>query len=672
MFTGARLFEGEDLAEILASIVTRQPDVTNAPPAIRRLLRKCLEKDPHRRLRDIGDAWDFVDDAHAAPTAITPPAAARSRAWIGWSVAAATALGLAAVSAVHFREVPPPVRHVSLPLADTVGNFAISPDGRQVLISARGPGELVVYSLESGETQVLHGTTAARTPFWSPDSRRVSFFADGKLRIMSAAGGPAQTICDNVGLGGGGTWNGAGTILLATASGTLMRASPEGGACTALVASRQSSTIRRRFPVWLPDGNHFLYYAVSGDDAGQEGVYVGTLEDVSGPRLVADQSSALFVPDADGSTTGRIVFVRGARTLVAQRFDAHALRLSGDPVTVAEHVAYTNSAPQMAASVTAQGDLLYLANGRPEEQLVWYDRTGKERGREAMLGSVSLNVSLAPDGTRVVFGRSDDEGRATLWVEDLGRHVESRFTAPPIAPASPVSSPDGRSVAFNTAQPQAALHVKGIDSGTDRVVYTGVNRLSSSDWSRDGRWLVYTDVDPKTGADIWLLPDPASPTTDRKPIPWLRTPATESEARISPDGKWMAYVSDVDGTAQVYVRPFTPGTPAPDTQWRVSVESNSVGEPSWRADSKELFYLDYGAVGFSRFRMMGVPMGTGLSPVGTPTMLFEFAGGIAYVPESNNFIYSPAADGQRFLVALPTTNVRPSLEFVLNWRNSRP
>ncbi len=530
MSTGERLFDGEDLAEILASILKTQPDVSKAPPEIRRLLRKCLEKDPRKRLRDIGDAWDLLDEASAGaagdraagrPHARVDRVECRRRAGRGarGRLAPCTSARCPSRFATCRCRSPAPS-----------GTSRFRPmDGRSSSHPS-GPGELVVRSLESGETQVLQGALGARAPFWSPDSRTIAFFADGKLKIMSAAGGPPQTLCDNVGLGGGGTWNGAGTILVATSGGTLMRTSSEGGACTVLGPPNPSSTVRRAFPVFLPDGDHFLYFASSGDDASQMGVYVGTLEDVSGPRLVADRSSALFVPDEDGSRTGRLVFVRGARTLVAQRFDTQALRLMGDPVTVADHVAYTNSAPQIAASATAHGDLLYLTNGHPEEQLVWYDRAGKELGREAMLGSVSLSVSLAPDGTRAVFGRADNEGLSTLWLDNLVRHVESRFTAPPVTPASPVWSPDGRSIAFNTAQPQAALHVKGIDSGTDRVLLTAVNRVTSSDWSRDGRWLVYTDGGSEDGAGH-LAPAGSGVARDRSQADSLAANACDGKPR---------------------------------------------------------------------------------------------------------------------------------------------
>ena len=247
---------------------------------------------------------------------------------------------------------------------------------------------------------------------------------------------------------------------------------------------------------------------------------------------------------------------------------------------------------------------MYLANGRPDRQLVWYDRSGTERGRAAMIGSgTGTAVSLAPDGKRVAFRRTDAQGVSSLWMQDLERNQETRLTTPPLSPGAAVWSPDGQRVAFSATGPGGqGIYIKNVNGGTEAMLLPGSNPLTVSDWSRDDHWLVYTENNPKTGADIWLLADPSKPSAEPKPVPLLRTPSIESQGQISPDGKWLAYVSNESGTAQVYLRPFGGCLLPPDTTWQVSNSSVGGIEPRWRADGKELFYLERGSQGLGGSR----------------------------------------------------------------------
>jgi Tol biopolymer transport system component len=525
------------------------------------------------------------------------------------------------------------------------------------------PGGLELRSLDSGEIRPLTGTLGARTPFWSPDSRAVAFFADRKLKTVAASGGPPQTLCDEVGLGSGGTWNRAGAIVFATESRVLTRVSATGGACTAL--TKAEAGVGRAIPVFLPDGDHFLYVLEATDDA-RRGLYVATLADPNGHRVLADQSSALFVPNGPGSTQGRLLFVR-EQTLMAQAFDATSLQLSGEPLRVADQVSFSNTRPQIAVSADTNGTLMYLTNGRPDQQLVWYDRSGKELSRAAMTGYQGGAVSLAPDGKRVAFRRTDAQGLTALWLQDLERNQETPLTKPPLIPSAAVWSPNGQRVAFSVGGAGgSAIYTKNVNGGKEEILLQGgTNTRSPSDWSRDDRWLVYTESDPETGADIWLLPDPSSsaPSADRKPVALLRTPALESQGQISPDGKWLAYSSSESNEGRVYLRPFAGASPSPDVRWQVSATQSR--EPRWRADGKELFYLEQ-VTGTSQNKLMAASIGAAPNPAGTPKLLFEFQA-LGFVTQANAFLYSPAADGQRFLINVYATETHPSLEVILNW-----
>ena len=671
MVTGERLFQGEDLTETLAAVVKEPLDVTRVPPQLHRLLRKCLEKDPKKRLRDIGDAWELIEDPRpeVATVAVARPS---SRASIGWTVAGIVTIAIGAVSLLYVRRAPAASSrrmHVSVPLADVgaaPGFFALSPDGRSVVmikVNNEQAARLAVRSLESGELRSpLAGTDSARAPFWSPDSRTIGFFVGNQLKTVPASGGTPQALCDGLdgAAGGGATWNRAGTILF-SAGQRLMTVSTSGGACTEIIKADVGLT--RTHPAFLPDGEHFLYQQVSNDDA-QTGVYVASLKDPAGRRLLAERSTALFAADAPGSTLGHILFVR-EQTLMAQAFDARSLQLSGEPAALAGHVSVMNNT-EIAASVADDGTVLYLANARTDRQMVWYDRTGKELGREANTGFTSAAISISTDGKRMSFRRADDQGRLSWWLRDVGRSQEVRFTNPPMAlgAGSAVWSPDGRRIAFAGGRDgqETGIWIKDVNGGTGQLaMHGGSNQLAVSDWSRDGRWLAYSDSDAKTGTDIWLLPIGGEPGA-AKPIPLLHTAALESQAQFSPDGKWIAYSSDELGARHVFVRSFNAGSLG-DEKWQASFGAVDM-EPRWRADSKELFYTEAPALG--RRRLVSVPIGTPPNLLGTPRPLFEVQT-VSTVPQANVFLYVPSADGQRFLVSVFASDVNPTFEMLLGW-----
>jgi serine/threonine protein kinase/Tol biopolymer transport system component len=671
MLTGCAAFEGEDITEILSRVLQREPDwnlvPVGVPQRLQNLLRLCLEKDLTKRRRDAGDVRIDIEQVLTEPAAAIPANAPARSSRLPWMVAVAAVLVAAVLAIVSFLRVPDRAVeqrrvHLSVPLPGNVapGHFALSPDGRSLVMNRGG---LQIRSLDSGEIRPLTGTPNARTPFWSPDSRTIAFFAEGKLKAVAASGGPLMTLCENTGLGGGGTWNRAGTIIFATESGALNRVSAAGAQCSELAKPEPGE--RRSIPVFLPDGDHFLYTLGTTDET-RRGIYVASLGDPNGRRLLADPSSAMFIPNVRGSNQGRLLFVREGLTLMAQAFDAASFQLSGDPVVVADQVSFAATPPQIAASGDTNGTLMYLINGRPGRQMVWYSRAGTQLGLSAKTGFAGNGVSLEPNGKRVIFTRFDAQFLSSLWLQNLERDQETSITRPPLNPDAAVWSPDGQRVVFKaTGSGAPAIYIKNVNGGKEQILGQGTNPQYPSDWSRDDAWLVYTENSPRTGADIWLLPDPSKPSANRKPVRLLGESFNESQGQISPDGKWLAYYSDESGTGQVYLRPFNVRSPESDTKWQVSTGEGRHVEPRWRADGKELFYLE-SVAGTRRIKLMSVTVGLAPNPAGTPKELFEFVS-LSAVPQENYFLYSPAADGQRFLINVFATEAQPSLEVIQNW-----
>ena len=459
MLTGERLFQGDDVAAILASVVKDEPDWSRLPPNVRRLLQSCLQKDPNKRLRDIGDAWHLLDDA--GPVSIPSPA---KRRWLWPGVAAlfavAFAVALALVSLLYFRQQPAVVQPVQFqippPEKATVpagAPFAVSPDGRHLAFAASSEGKMNLWirSLDSLEARPLPGGEMSATPppmFWSPDSRYIVFQDEDKLKKIDIAGGPTQTLCDVTAFIVSGSWNRDNVIILGNSfgggnGGGLMRVSATGGMCsplTKLDASRGEGF--HSFPTFLPDGRHFVYNRNPGPGAG--GIYVGSLDAKPGEQsmrqLVSTPEGAAYVPPS-GSSPGRLLFMRGG-TLVAQAFDDRRLELVGDAIPVAEQLGvFLNYA---FFSVSANGVLVYRSGAsQTVTQLTWLDREGKRLGTVGEPGVYS-EVTVSPDGTRAAVARGDFD----LWLTDLARGVSTRFTFGPGHAQNAVWSPDGTRIIF--------------------------------------------------------------------------------------------------------------------------------------------------------------------------------------------------------------------------------
>jgi len=348
---------------------------------------------------------------------------------------------------------------------------------------------------------------------------------------------------------------------------------------------------------------------------------------------------------------------------MAQPFNPKELQPVGDVFPIATQASRSNTLPQMAASAAANGALAYLVNGESTSanlQLSWRDRSGKELSKESVSSSVD-SIVLSPSGKTVAMARRSQYG-PVIWLRELGRESESRFSG---SSSTPVWSPDSSHVIFSASRGRNAsdLYSKEPGASQEELVLQTANSKTPSDWSPEGHYLVYTEIDPKTLGDIWLLPDPLSETAARKPVSFLRTPFDESHGQVSPDGRWIAYTSNESGQYEVYVRPF----PAGDGKWQVSTRGGS--DPRWRHDSQELFYLE-GLV--PRYRLMGAPVTPGPRPAfGSPKPLFDVHVG-TQIPDANGFIYSPAADGQRFLVSGIPADVQSTLDILVNWEKMLP
>ncbi len=576
LITGDRLFKGDSVAETLAQVLTKEPDLARVPPAVQPLLRRCLEKDPKQRLRAIGDAKLFLDQP--APIA-HPPSRSRIGVWL------AGAALLAALTTIFFllpRATPAPQpMHLSIALPEnTEVAPALSPDGRKIAISARTgvKYQLWIRSLDSAEYHPMGGDEAQNL-FWSPDSRFIGFFGDGKLKIIPVAGGPSQTLCNTE--RGTGTWNHDGVILYASGNG-IFRVPAAGGACTPIKEPENGTVFAN--PEFLPDDRHY-FYSVTSDDAARGGVFLGSIGESAGRRILADQTGVVYAPPDRKGGSGYLLFVRDD-ALIAQPYDAEALRPDGEPITVTKHAAYP--------SIGGKGLLVYLANGEKSQsfQLEWLDRSGKiagEIGKEDPPSHRPFGLALSPDDKMAAISRVDPGPPATLdlFVYDFSRNAQRRLTQG----LSTIWSPDASRLVFSAGQGTSNdLYWTSINGGGgEELLLKNANRKYPSDLSRDGHYLIYTEIDPKTRADIWVLADPFSRSADHKPVPFLQTPFIESQGQLSPDSHWIAYVSFRIGPARsVYLRPFSV---RPSANGRCPRTEGT--QPRWRSDGKvSFFYLE--------------------------------------------------------------------------------
>jgi eukaryotic-like serine/threonine-protein kinase len=668
ILTGKRLFTGEDVTEILASVVKDQPDLTQVPARFRQLLARCLEKNPKKRLRDIGDA-ELLLDAEPQPATKAEPSAPWMSAKVAWSAAAVFLVAAAALGFLLTRQKPPasaaPVRfEVNPPTNGSVGVLAVSPDGSKLSILVQGTdGQPAIWirSMDSVDFHKLAGTEGANQLAWSPDSRYLAFSGAGKLNKIDVTGGTPESICNYTLSSTGISWSKQDVILFASRTG-INRVSAAGGEIEKVTQlDTKRGDLGQGGPVFLPDGQHFFYLVVADKD--HTGIYLRALDQkpdqLDGPRLTEADSTPQFALGADGSS-GNLLFLR-ADTLMTRPFDIRSLQLTGPAVRVADNVG-TDGSFYGLFSASSNGILITSTGGSGTRQMAWFDRQGKVLSR---VGDPQRRdeMSMSLDNTRLAEGRVDLQGVWAVWVMELARGVSSRFTFDPAGAGNAIWSPDGTQIVFAGGGGQSAdLYRKPSNGATkEEVLFHSDPVKFPLDWSSDGKWLLYHQRGKDTGADLWALPDANGPIgEDRKPVPYLVTPFNETQAKFSPDSKWVAYTSNESGTAEVYVRPFPASSGG---KWLVSTGGGT--EVTWRPDGKELFYLAPGGM----LMAADVHASGSAFEVGAPKQLFrpQILGGLGGGPNSS-WRYAVSRDGQRFLMNTALDqSVSAPVTVVTNW-----
>ena len=675
MATGTKAFSGKSQASVMAAILKEDPPPMSSlqpmtPPALDRAVRKCLAKEPERRWQtasDLRDELKWIADG-GAEKAVAPPARKRRnyREFVAWGVAGAAVLAATALAVPFFRAPSTSGQLIRFSIAppseSAIGTMplAVSRDGTRVAFGARdenGSASLIwVRSLDSPTHRPLPGTEGVSSLFWSPDGAFIGFVAGGKLKTVPVAGGPVRVLADAYPRGG--TWNPEGTLVFTpNRNGGLARISSAGGTATVVTIPNVSrGEHAHRFPQFLPDGRHFLFLADTNDEK-TCGVYVGSLDSTEPKRVLTTDLNVSY------TTPGYLLFVQG-RALMAQPFDADRFELSGEPSVVADGIAINQTANTATFSVSEHGVLAYASEGANPTRLTWFDRAGKDLGViEAPAGASA--PELSPDGNRMAVEVGGGSKPNDIWLLELARGMSNPLTTNSANERHARWSPDGRRVLFQSNREGGVYQLyekPSSGAGTEELLFRDAVRKYPTDWSSDGKFVAYTGFgfDAATTADLWILPmamgRPESADT-RKPVPYLRTGFDETQARISPDMRWMAYVSNESTRDEVYISTF------PTAGDRVPVSTSGGIQPRWRRDAKELFYL-------SRGRIMAVPLGGGPTlDVGAPTALF----GVRVQGPGNSsspyrpYFYDVTADGQRFVVNVPTAGEALPITVVLNW-----
>jgi Tol biopolymer transport system component len=546
------------------------------------------------------------------------------------------------------------------------GIFAISPDGRKIAFSAfaaDGVPRIWIRDLASPEArplanlQTLSGLYAL---FWSPDSRFLAVQSEGKLKKVDVAGGAAQEICDAPKAVFGGSWSPDGVILLGSAQGSgIMRVPATGGTPTPVARMAKDDHFLPIYPVFLPDRRHFLYSRGVGKD--KRAVYIGAVdakpEEQSRTALVKTDYSFAYVPGSGGAH-GHLLFLN-AGTLFAQPFDDKRLVLAGEPVPMADQVAFEDGPALGYVSASETGSLVYLTAPSRSLRLTWFDRQGKVTGKAAESEGFVI-LKLSPDGSKAAVVQTQVfAGQAAIWVIDLTHGTTGRFTFGPNIDTLPVWSPDGSHIAWcSNRAGQAGVYQKAANgAGNEELLYQSSDGCPNlSDWSHDGRFIVYS-----LNRDLWALPVGPGTGADRKPIPLIQSPENKFGAYLSPDGRWVAYLSNESGSPELYVQGVNLSSPN-GGKWMVS--KGALGLVRWRADGKELLYL-----GRDGGLMAAALTGGSVFQPSPPQMLFKLPPEFLRLPVFPGVLADVSRDNQKILLSIPAQDgARQALSVVLNWQ----
>lgn len=665
MVTGRRAFEGKTRTSLIAAIVDREPPPISSlqpltPPALERIIKVCLAKDPDERWQTAHDLLlqlRWVEEAGSEAGIAAPVAARRKKrerlAWLLHLITAALAVAATAGFLILRRE-PPRVIQSSLtppPKAQfdfISGAMALSPDGSRVAFVARPEGgqpSLWVRPLSGIAAQPLANTDGATHPFWSPDGESIGFFADGKLKTINAIGGPAQSLCD-VSDGRGGSWSSKGVIAFTTDITSPLFVVPEAGGVVKRLTklNAQKSERSHRFPYFLPDGEHLLVMVnhTSGRAGDHDIIRLISLDGSVSEDLTKASGNAKYAADT-------LFYVR-EQTLVAQPFDPGSFVLGKGFRPVAESV-QTTGKYEAVFSVSETGLLAYASGAAGvRSELTWFDETGKRSGTVGPPASYSM-PEVSPDGRRVAVEIFDSARGSDIWILDTVRGTSSRLTFEDQNEFSPVWSPDGQRILYtsNASGGEKLLIKRSSGTGTVEILYSSGGQVVAFDWSSDGRLIAFQELDParRSDWDIFLYS-----VAERKVIPFLQTPFSELGPHFSPDGRWVAYTSLESGGPHVYVQ----GTTGDGGKWQISTEggNKSIFSP----DGQRLYYMN-------GTKLMVVDV----SPVGD-----EFQASVprvhidAQISTRPGAQYTIAPDGKRILANIvPRAVADQPVTLVQNW-----
>ncbi len=667
MATGKKAFIGKSRASLITAIMSAEPHPISSiqpltPRALERLIKICLAKDPDLRWQTAHDVMlelqgilESISQPEASATAMVSH---RSFQKLPWVLTALGALAAAAFAVAYFSKSLPQHQKSAIQLSihppdpsaffTGTGPVAISPDGKYVAFNNNADGRRTLWlrPLKEPEARQLPGTEHSTNPFWSPDSRYIAFFARGKLMKISISGGRPQVLCD-ASRNRGGFWGNSNIIIFADQpNGPLYQVPADGGKPKQVTELDQSAgELTHRFPVFLPDGRHFLYLIRFTKK--NQGIYSGSL-DSSEKRFVLDSGSRVsYAPP------GYLLYLKDF-AMLAQSFDPQSLRIQGEAFPIAKR-GRMSATGQSAISVSDNGVIAYWPGQLSDVEFLWYGRNGVQQGQVGELeNSVDSRFHrLSPDGTQVAWLRGDPDALTPdVWVTDISRNVSTRLTYRPEFDETPVWSPDGKSVVYCRAtltNTPNILLMSSTGAGEEQVLLK--ESLYLSDWSSDGKFIAGYRYGKRN--DIWVMN-----FLEKKISPYLQTEFDEFQASFSPDGGWIAYTSDESGDYEVYVQSF----PVSGKKWRISADGGA--QPRWRRDGKELFYLSLDR----KVVAVEVNGNAGNFVAGVPRVLFKAPiTASTFYPYGSD--YDVTADGQRFLVSSSTATAQssPPINVILNW-----